>query len=116
MTKKRANEIFRFLASASMKRMTDEEKIGFIRLLRTMKPIIDELGAAATDAFRKASEDGAANAEQLAMQSISDLLTAEADIDIAVMTEDGFDHLALSNDWTFLQIEELKDALVKKQE
>ena len=39
MTKKRIAEIYNFLAVASMKQMTNDEKIALIRLLRQMKPI-----------------------------------------------------------------------------
>ena len=58
MTKKRIAELYRFLSVASMKRMNDDEKIAFIRLLRQMKPVFTEMNEAVNDAIEKAKGFG----------------------------------------------------------
>ncbi len=117
MTKKRIAEIYNFLAVASMKQMTNDEKIALIRLLRTMKPIAKEIQDAVNDAVQKAREEGM---EQQAMvefvnKAVEDLANEETTVLTAILTPDAFDRLALSNDWTFAQIEELGDELINKE-
>lgn len=117
MTKKRIVEIYNFLAVASMKQMTNDEKIRLIRLLRQMKPIAKELQDAVNDAVAKAKEDGM---EQQAMvefvnKAVEDLANEETTVLTAILTPEAFDQLALSNDWNFAQIEELGDELINKE-
>ena len=113
MTKKRIAEIYRFLASASMKRMQDDEKIALIRLLRTMKPVNNEVSEAIIDAQMRAVQDGIKEPERFALEAVADLADQEVKFVIKVMSEETFERLMLSNDWTFGQIEELHDELVE---
>ena len=115
MTKKRIAEVYNFLAIASMKQLANDDKIALIRLLRTMKPIAKEIQDAVNDAVQKAREEGM---EQQALvefvnKAVDDLATEETTITTAILTPDAFDQLALSNDWTFAQIEELGEILIK---
>ena len=112
MTKRRIAEIYRFLASASMKRMEDDEKIALIRLLRTMKPVSQEMTDAAQDAFKSATENGVENVAKFVNEAVSDLGSQEVKFIIKTMTEEAFERLMLSNDWNFGQIEELHEELV----
>lgn len=112
----RIAEVYHFLAAASMKKMSDEEKIAFIRLLRQMKPTATMISDAARDAMEKAQAEGVKDVNQFVMQAIDDIASEESDIVTATMTQDNFDRLALSNDWTFGQIEELEAVLVRKEE
>lgn len=114
MTKKRLHEIYLFLAQASMKRLTDEEKIAFIRLLRQMKPVSRELADAANDAYMKALADNVSNAMDIANLAAEDLAAEEIDIDTNIFTPSAYERLALSNDWNFGQIEELGEVLIKE--
>ena len=113
MTKKRIAEIYRFLASASMKRLEDDEKIALIRLLRTMKPVSNEVSEAIIDAQMRAVQDGIKDPERFALEAVADLAEQEVKFVIKVMSEETFERLMLSNDWTFGQIEELHDELVE---
>ena len=115
MTKKRIAVIYRFLATASMKRLSDDEKVAFMRLLRKMKPVFSELQEATNDAIEKANDETKEWKEimQLVDKAVADIAQAETDIDICVMTAETFERLCLSNDWTFAQIDELEEALVK---
>ena len=112
MTKKRINEIYRFLAVASMKRLNDEEKIALIRLLRQMKPVSKEIGDAIQDAAQKAMADGVEDLNGFVMKAVSDIAGEECDINLRIMSSDTFERLALSNDWCFGQIDELQAELV----
>ena len=116
MTKKRIAEIYRFLATASMKRLSDEEKVAFMRFLRQMKPVFAELQEATKDAIEKAKEETQDMSAVMALveKAVADIAQAETDIDIRVMTAETFERLCLSNDWTFAQIDELETALVKE--
>ena len=118
MTKKRIAELYRFLQTASMKRMTDDEKVSFIRLLRTMKPVFMEIQQAATDALENAQKD--CDDQQRVMmiveRSMADLSKEECDIDTKTLAPDTFNRLCLSNDWNFAIIDELEADLVTKQE
>ena len=116
MTKKRIAEVYNFLAIASMKQLANDDKIALIRLLRQMKPIAKEIQDAVNDAVQKAREEGM---EQQAMvefvnKAVDDLATEETTIKTAILTPEAFDQLALSNDWTFAQIEELGEILIIK--
>ena len=116
MNKKRTTEVYNFLAMASMKQMADNDKIALIRLLRTMKPIAKEIQDAVNDAVQKAREEGM---EQQALvefvnKAVDDLAQEETTIKTAIMTEDTFNRLALSNDWTFAQIDELAEVMIKQ--
>lgn len=117
MTKKRITEIYRFLSAARMSRMTDDEKIAVITLLRNMKPVAVSIQEAATDALQKAQAeypDDQQKAMQLTEMSMSDVMNEDVtDTDIRVMTADMFQRLCLSNDWTFAQIDELEQELVR---
>ena len=117
MTKKRITEVYNFLAMASMKQMTNDEKIALIRLLRTMKPIAKELQEAVNDAVQKAREEGMEQAQMVEFvnKAVDDLAQEETTILTAILTPDAFDRLGLSNDWTFAQIEELGEVLIKKE-
>ena len=99
MTKKRINEIYRFLAVASMKRLNDEEKIALI-------------GDAIQDAAQKAMADGVEDLNGFVMKAVSDIAGEECDINLRIMSSDTFERLALSNDWCFGQIDELQAELV----
>ena len=116
MTKKRIAEIYRFLATASMKRLSDNEKVEFMRMLRKMKPVFAELQEATKDAIEKAKEEAQDMSAVIALaeKAVADIAQAETDIDIRVMTAETFERLCLSNDWTFAQIDELETALVKE--
>lgn len=116
MTKKRIAEIYNFLAVASMKQMTNDEKIALIRLLRQMKPIAKELTDAVNDAVAKAREEGMEQQQMVEFvnKAVDDLAQEETTILTAILTPDAFDRLALSNDWTFAQIEELSEELIRK--
>lgn len=114
MTKKRIYEIYRFLAVASMKRLTDEEKFALIRLLRQMKPASKELGEAINDAVQQAMTDGVANIDEFVSKAVADIENEETNIDVRIMTDDAFQRLALSNDWNFGQIDELQEIMVKE--
>ena len=115
MTKKRVAEIYRFLSVASMKRMNDDEKIAFMRLLRQMKPIFAEMNDAVNDALEKAKAemDDESHIAEFVNKAVEDLAEQDADIDVRVMKADVFNRLYLSNDWNFAQINELEEALVK---
>ena len=115
MTKKRVAELYRFLSVASMKRMNDDEKIAFMRLLRQMKPVFTEMNDAVNDALEKAKAemDDESHIAEFVNKAVEDLAEQEAGIDVRVMKADVFDRLHLSNDWNFAQINELEEALVK---
>lgn len=117
MTKKRIAEIYNFLAVASMKQMTNDEKIALIRLLRQMKGVAKELTDAVNDAVEKAREEGMEQQQMIEFvnKAVDDLAQEETAIQTAILTPDAFDRLALSNDWTFAQIEELGEVLIKKE-
>ena len=115
MTKQKIADIYRFLSVASMKRMNDDEKVAFMRLLRTMKPVFTELNDAVKDAVDKAKAEmeDESHIMEFVNKAVEDLATQEADIIITTMTKEAFDRLCLSNDWNFAQIDELEDSLVK---
>jgi predicted component of type VI protein secretion system len=117
MTKKRIHEVYMFLATASMKRLTDEEKIAFIRLLRQMKAVSQELNSAANDAYARAVADGMEDTKAMdfANRAVDDIAQAESDIATETMTEEAYTRLVLSNDWNFGQIEELRGILTQNQ-
>ena len=117
MTKKRIAEFYRFLSVASMKRMNDDEKIAFIRLLRKMKPVFTELNDAVNDAIEKAKEEmeDESHIADFVNEAVADISAQETDIEIKTMTEDTFNRLCLSNDWNFAQIEEISEAMVKTE-
>lgn len=118
MTKKRIAELYRFLQTASMKRMVDDEKVAFIRLLREMKPVFVEIQQAATDALENAQKD--CDDQQRVMmiveRAMADLSKSECNIETKVLTPDTFNRLCLSNDWNFAIIDELEAELVAKEE
>ena len=118
MTKKRITEVYNFLAVASMKQMTNDEKIMLIRLLRQMKGAAKELTDAVNDAVAKAREEGMEQQQMVEFvnKAVDDLAQEETTILTAILTPDAFDRLALSNDWTFAQIEELGEVLIKTEE
>ena len=115
MTKKRIAEVYNFLAIASMKQLANDDKIALIRLLRTMKPIAKEIQDAVNDAVQKAREEGMTEQAMVDFvnKAVDDLATEETTVKTTIMTEDTFNRLALSNDWTFAQIEELGEILIK---
>lgn len=118
MTKQRVTEVYRFLSAARMSRLTDEEKIAVIRLLREMKPVVSEIQDAATESLKKTSEEypnDMPKAMTLAEQAIADLLNTETNIDTHILTTDAYERLYFSNDWTFAQMEELSDVLVENR-
>lgn len=118
MTKKRITEVYNFLAVASMKQMTNDEKIMLIRLLRQMKGVAKELTDAVNDAVARAREEGMEQQQMVEFvnKAVDDLAQEETTILTAILTPDAFDRLALSNDWTFAQIEELGELLIKTKE
>ena len=116
MTKKRIAEVYNFLAVASMKQLANDDKIALIRLLRQMKPIAKEIQDAVNDAVQKAREEGMTEQAMVDFvnKAVDDLATEETTIKTAILTPEAFDQLALSNDWTFAQIEELGEILIKE--
>ena len=118
MTKKRRIvELYNFLKLARMSRMTDGERVAFCRLLRQMKPVATEVSEAVQDAIEKAREELKDEREVMAFadRAVDDLIGQDVDIAINTMTQEAFDHLTLSNDWTFAQIDELETELVAKE-
>jgi len=117
MKQKRVAELYRFLSVASMKRMTDDEKVAFIRLLRTMKPLCVELQSAVDDAIIKAREetDDQQKVVALVNKAVADIAERDCDVNIQTMSAEAFDRLSLSNDWSFAQIDELEAELVEKK-
>ena len=117
MTKKNINEVFNFLQGARMSRMKDDEKIQVIKLLRGMKPVAKDLQDAANDAVEKARAeypDDTQKVMELVNKSMEDLASQEViGVETRVLTPDAFERLCLSNDWTFGQIDELEQMLVK---
>ena len=115
MTKKRIAEIYRFLSVSSMRRLNDDEKISFIRLLRTMKPIFTEMQDAVNDALEKAKAEmeDESHIMQFVDKAVADLSEQSCDIITNILTAEAFERLCLSNDWTFAQVDELDDVLVK---
>lgn len=118
MTKQRMAEVYRFLSVASMKRMTDDEKIAMIRQLREMKPTYTEMQDAVNDAMEKAKADKTDPKEiaDLVNKAVADIATQPADKDIRTMSADTFQRLCLSNDWNYAQIDELEAELVKEEQ
>ena len=120
MTKKNINEVFNFLQGARMSRMKDDEKIQVIKLLRTMKPVAKDLQDAANDAVEKARAeypDDTQKVMELVNKSMEDLAGQDIiGVETRVLTPDAFERLCLSNDWTFGQVDELEQMLVKPVE
>ena len=120
MTKKNINEVYNFLQGARMSRMKDDEKIQVIKLLRGMKPVAKDLQDAANDAVEKARAeypDDTQKVMELVNKSMEDLANQEViGVETRVLTPDTFERLCLSNDWTFGQIDELEQMLVKPVE
>lgn len=114
MTKKRIAEIYQFLSAARMSRLSDEEKIQLIRLLRQMKPVATEFIEAVQEAVRQARDNQVENIQEFVDKAVSDIASEETTISPATMTPEAFDRLALSNDWTFAQIEELAEVMIKQ--
>ena len=104
------------MSNARLGRMTDEEKVTMIKTLRLLKPIAISIQEAAQDAFATAKAeypDDQQKAVELVNKSMADVLYAEVDdIDLHVLTAEGFERLCLSNDWTFAQMDELEAELV----
>ena len=117
MTKKTINDIYRFLGTARMGKMKEDEKIAVIKLLRSMKPVATELQNAATDALEKARAeypDDMQRVMQIVDKSMEDLANEEVDIiDTNILSAETFERLCLSNDWTFAQIDELEALLTR---
>ena len=116
MKQKRVADLYRFLSVASMKRLTDEEKVAFIRLLRTMKPLCVELQSAVDDAIVKSREetDDQQKIIGLVNKSVADIAERDCDVTIQTMSPETFNRLCMSNDWSFAQIDELEGELVAK--
>ena len=118
MNKKRISEVYRFLSVASMKRMNDDERIAFIRLLRTLKPVFTELQDAVNDALEKAKAEmeDESHIVDFVNRAVEDLSNENCEIITNTMTKESFDRLCISNDWNFAQIDELEEVLVKKED
>lgn len=114
MKKKRIVELYRFLSGASMKKMQDDEKVAFIKLLREMKPVFTEMQSAANDALEQARKDCDDNRQVMAIvdKAMEDLANAECEINVRTMKRDTFERLCLSNDWPFAAIDELEQDMV----
>lgn len=116
MNKKRINDIYQFMSNARMSKLSDDEKVTVITLLRMMKPVAVSVQEAAQDAFATAKAeypDDQQKATELFNKSMADILNQEVDIDLRVLTDDAFGRLCLSNDWTFAQMDELEAELVR---
>lgn len=109
MTKGKIVDVYQFLAGARMSKLTDDEKVLVITLLRKMKPVAMEIQAAVSDASEKAKKeypDDIAAAKRLVNKSVVSLLQEEVQgFSAKVLNEDVFQRLCFSNDWTFQQME-----------
>lgn len=109
MNKGKIADVYQFLSGARMSKLTDEEKVTVITLLRTMKPFAAEIHSAVRDAAAKARAeypDDAAAAQRLVNKSVEALFNEEVpDFSAKVLAEDTFQRLCFSNDWTFQQME-----------
>lgn len=117
MTKKRMAEVYRFLSVASMKKMNDDEKVAFIRLLRQLKPVFTEMQEAVNDAIEKAKEEmeDESHIAQFVEKVVDDLAQQEVSVITRTMSPETFNRLCISNDWSFAQIDELEAVLVKPE-
>ena len=117
MTKKRMAEVYRFLSVASMKKMNDDEKVAFIRLLRQLKPVFTEMQEAVNDAIEKAKEEmeDESHIAQFVEKVVEDLAQQEVSVISRTMNPETFNRLCISNDWSFAQIDELEAVLVKPE-
>ena len=117
MTKKRMAEVYRFLSVASMKKMNDDEKVAFIRLLRQLKPVFTEMQEAVNDAIEKAKEEmeDESHIAQFVEKVVEDLAQQEVSVITNTMSTETFNRLCISNDWSFAQIDELEAVLVKPE-
>ena len=117
MTKKRMAEVYRFLSVASMKKMNDDEKVAFIRLLRQLKPVFTEMQEAVNDAIEKAKEEmeDESHIAQFVEKVVEDLSQQEVGVITNTMNPETFNRLCISNDWSFAQIDELEAVLVKPE-
>lgn len=117
MTKKRMAEVYRFLSVASMKKMNDDEKVAFIRLLRQLKPVFTEMQEAVNDAIEKAKEEmeDESHIAQFVEKVVEDLAQQEVGVITNTMNPETFNRLCISNDWSFAQIDELEAVLVKPE-
>ena len=117
MTKKNITEVYNFLATASMKQLDNDDKIALIKLYCRIKPVAKQLTDAIDDAVSKAREDGMKDQQlvEFVNKAVDDLAQEEVSINAAVLSQEAFYKLALSNDWVFAQIEELGEILIKKE-
>lgn len=116
MNKGRIADIYTFLSGARMSKLNDDEKVAVIRLLRSMKPVATEVREAVAEASQKAVAEYPTDinaAQQLVNEAIKDLLNEDVpDFTAKVLTDDAFERLCFSNDWTFGEIDNLGTDLV----
>lgn len=116
MNKGRIADIYTFLSGARMSKLNDDEKVAVIRLLRSMKPVATEVREAVAEASQKAVAEYPTDinaAQQLVNEAVKDLLNEDVpDFTAKVLTDDAFERLCFSNDWTFGEIDNLETDLV----
>ena len=116
MNKGRIADIYTFLSDALMSRLNDEEKVTVITLLRKMKPVAIEVREAVAEASQKAVAEYPSDinaAQQLVNKAVEGLLNEDVpDFTAKILTNDAFERLCFSNDWTFAQIDNLETSLV----
>ena len=118
MNKKRITDIYNFMSNARMSKLSDDEKVTVITLLRMMKPVAVSVQEAAQDAVATARAeypDDQQKVTELFNKSMADILNQDVDIDLHVLTDDAFRRLCFSNDWTFAQMDELEAELVESK-
>ena len=120
MNKGRIADMYQFLSQAKMAKLSDEEKVVVITLLRKMKPIATDVRDAAADATQRAVKEYPKDIQavhRLVNDAIKDLLNEDVpDFTAKVLTTDAFERLCFSNDWTFAQIDNLETDLVATSE
>jgi len=116
MKKGRIADIYVFLAKARMTKLTDDEKVVIITMLRQMKPVANEVTEAVQEASRKALEEypnDIHSAQKLVNKSIEGLMNEEVDsMNLRVFKQDAFNRLCFSNEWTFEQIDNLQQDIL----
>jgi len=136
MTKKEVANLYNWLQGAKVTKLTDEEKIKFIRMMRTLKPVAKEVRDATNDALETAKDErydemvkrineGATSANQIADaqsyikhicevadKAVSDLLAQDVQTVLPRLSEETFERLCLSNDWNMAQVADLEQYLL----
>lgn len=144
MNSEKITELYHFLSSARLTKMSDDEKIAVIRLMRRLKPIATALDEALADAREKASSDDheklvglymrlrngdgsvgeqdaveaanyVARLNRVVSEAVKDVASLEHDIDKELLTAEATAHLINSNDWKLSQIMWLEETITQKE-